>query len=75
MSPIKQFTMALACVLSLTAAVAQNRTVTGVVSATSGESVIGAGVLIDGTSKGGFIVALSNDYDFCTKKLVFYPYI
>ena len=52
MSPIKQFTMALACVLSLTAAVAQNRTVTGVVSATSGESVIGAGVVLDGTSKG-----------------------
>ena len=52
MSPIKQFTLALACVLSLSAAVAQNRTVTGVVSATSGESVIGAGVVLDGTSKG-----------------------
>ena len=52
MSPIKQFTLALACVLSLTAAVAQNRTVSGVVSATSGESVIGAGVLVDGTTKG-----------------------
>ena len=52
MSPIKQFTLALACVLSLTAAFAQNRTVTGVVSATSGESVIGAGVLVDGTTKG-----------------------
>jgi TonB-linked SusC/RagA family outer membrane protein len=39
-------------VLSLTAAVAQNRTVSGVVSATSGESVIGAGVLVDGTTKG-----------------------
>lgn len=43
------------CVFSLLvggAASAQNRTVTGVVSATSGESVIGAGVLIDGTTKG-----------------------
>ena len=52
MSPIKQFTLALACVLSLTGAIAQNRTVSGVVSATSGESVIGAGVLVDGTTKG-----------------------
>ena len=54
MSPIKQFTLALTCVLTLMggAAFAQNRTVTGVVSATSGESVIGAGVLIDGTTKG-----------------------
>ena len=52
MSPIKQFTLALACVLSLSVAFAQSRTVTGVVSATSGESVIGAGVLVDGTTKG-----------------------
>lgn len=54
MSPIKQFTLALTCVLTLMGGVsfAQNRTVTGVVSATSGESVIGAGVLIDGTTKG-----------------------
>ena len=55
MSPIKQFTLALTCVFALLvggAASAQNRTVTGVVSATSGESVIGAGVLIDGTTKG-----------------------
>ena len=52
MSPIKQLTLAIACVLSLSLAYAQNKTVTGVVSATSGESVIGAGVLIEGTAVG-----------------------
>ncbi len=52
MSPFKQLTLAIACVLSLSVAYAQNHKVTGVVSATSGESVIGAGVLIDGTSTG-----------------------
>lgn len=52
MSPIKKLTLAIACVLSLSVAFAQNHKVTGVVSATSGESVIGAGVLIDGTTKG-----------------------
>lgn len=52
MSPIKQLTLAIACVLSLSLAYAQNKTVTGVVSATSGESVIGAGVLIEGTTTG-----------------------
>ena len=52
MSPIKQMTLAIACVLSLSLAYAQNVKVTGVVSATSGESVIGAGVLIEGTAQG-----------------------
>ena len=52
MSPIKQLTLAIACVLSLSLAYAQNVTVSGVVSATSGESVIGAGVLIEGTAQG-----------------------
>ncbi len=52
MSPFKQLTLAIACVLSLSVAYAQNHKVTGVVSATSGESVIGAGVLIDGTTTG-----------------------
>jgi hypothetical protein len=52
MSPIKQLTLAIACVLSLSLAYAQNQRVSGVVSATSGESVIGAGVLIDGTTTG-----------------------
>ena len=45
MSPIKQLTLAVACVLSMSIAFAQNITVSGVVSATSGESIIGAGVL------------------------------
>lgn len=52
MSPIKQLTLAIACVLSLSLAYAQNQKVSGVVSATTGESVIGAGVLIDGTTTG-----------------------
>ena len=52
MSPIKKLTLAIACVLSLSVAFAQNKTVSGVVSATTGESVIGAGVLVDGTTKG-----------------------
>lgn len=52
MSPIKQLTLAIACVLSLSLAYAQNVKVTGVVSATSGESIIGVGVLIEGTAKG-----------------------
>ena len=52
MSPIKQLTLAIACVLSLSLAYAQNVTVSGVVSATSGEGVIGAGVLIEGTAQG-----------------------
>lgn len=52
MSPIKRLTLAIACVLSLSLAYAQNQKVSGVVSATTGESVIGAGVLIDGTTTG-----------------------
>ncbi|MBQ2373243.1 MAG: TonB-dependent receptor plug domain-containing protein, partial [Bacteroidales bacterium] len=52
MSPIKQLTLAIACVLSLSLAYAQTQTVSGVVSATSGESVIGAGVLVEGTTTG-----------------------
>ena len=52
MSPIKQLTLAIACVLSLSLAYAQNQKVSGVVSATTGERVIGAGVLIDGTTTG-----------------------
>lgn len=52
MSPIKQLTLVIACVLSLSMTYAQSHKVTGVVSATSGESVIGAGVLIDGTTTG-----------------------
>ena len=52
MSPIKQLTLAIACVLSLSLAYAQNQKVSGVVSATTRESVIGAGVLIDGTTTG-----------------------
>jgi uncharacterized 2Fe-2S/4Fe-4S cluster protein (DUF4445 family) len=52
MSPIKKLTLAIACVLSLSLAYAQNLTVSGVVSATSGESVIGAGVLVKGTTHG-----------------------
>ena len=52
MSPIKQLTLAIACVLSLSLAYAQNLTVSGVVSATSGESIIGVGVLIEGTAQG-----------------------
>lgn len=52
MSPIKRLTLAIACVLSLSLAYAQNQKVSGVVSATTGERVIGAGVLIDGTKTG-----------------------
>ena len=52
MSPIKKLTLAVACVLSMSIAFAQNITVSGVVSATSGESIIGAGVLIEGTTTG-----------------------
>ena len=52
MSPIKKLTLAIACVLSLSLAYAQNIKVSGVVSATSGESVIGAGVLVKGTTTG-----------------------
>lgn len=52
MSPIKRLTLAIACVLSLSLAYAQNQKVSGVVSATTGERVIGAGVLIDGTTTG-----------------------
>lgn len=52
MSPIKKMTLAIACVFSLTLAYAQNVKVTGVVSATSGESIIGVGVLIEGTAQG-----------------------
>ena len=52
MSPIKKLTLAIACMLSLSLAYAQNVTVSGVVSAISGESVIGAGVLIEGTATG-----------------------
>ena len=52
MSPIKQLTLAIACVLSLSLAYAQNINVSGVVSATSGESIIGVGVLIQGTAQG-----------------------
>lgn len=52
MSPIKTLALAISCALSLSLAYAQKQTVSGVVSATSGESIIGAGVLIQGTDKG-----------------------
>ena len=52
MSSIKQLTLAIACVLSLSMAYAQNKKVSGVVSATSGESVVGAAVFVKGTDTG-----------------------
>ena len=61
MNSLKQITLAIAFAMSMSVAYAQSHMVTGVVSATSGESIIGAGVVVQGTNH-GVVTDLNGQY-------------